>query len=102
MDGARIHLDEHIVYFLRSVGIKVLFLPAYCPFYNPIEVLFGLIKRRSYDLYKPGVSEELLTMCNLFKEFSSYDLRDIFIKCGYTSTGHFDPICNLDWTTTNI
>ena len=35
MDGARIHCHENIVYYLRLCGIIPLFLPAYCPFYNP-------------------------------------------------------------------
>jgi DDE superfamily endonuclease len=44
LDGASIHLSKDIVGSLRASGIMVIFLPAYCPFYNPIEVLFGLVK----------------------------------------------------------
>ena len=29
LDGAKIHLDENIVYFLRSVGLRMVFLPPY-------------------------------------------------------------------------
>lgn len=45
MDGATIHLDKNFVMYLRSLGIIVIFLPAYCPFFNPIEIVFGLMKR---------------------------------------------------------
>lgn len=45
MDGAKIHLDPNIVYYLRSVGLLVLFLPAYCPFYNTIEIVFAYLKK---------------------------------------------------------
>ena len=46
MDGARIHCDKSITYHLRSLGVVPIFLPAYCPFYNPIELLFGVLKSR--------------------------------------------------------
>ena len=50
LDGASIHCDKYITYFLRSLGIYTIFLPAYCPFFNPIEIIFGNMKstRRSY------------------------------------------------------
>jgi hypothetical protein len=44
MDGAKIHCHENVVHYLRSIGIIVLFLPAYCPFFNPIELVFGYVK----------------------------------------------------------
>ena len=40
LDGAIIHCHPNIVYYLRSLGIWPIFLPAYCPFFNPIEVFF--------------------------------------------------------------
>lgn len=44
LDGASIHRDSEIIHFLRSVGIVPILLPAYCPFFNPIEYMFGYIK----------------------------------------------------------
>lgn len=52
LDGARIHCDPSIIYFLRSMGIFPIFLPAYCPFFNPIELIFGLIKKKLKRMYK--------------------------------------------------
>jgi transposase len=37
MDGARIHTNKLLVDYLKSLGIVVLFLPAYTPFFHPIE-----------------------------------------------------------------
>ncbi|OWZ04489.1 Serine/threonine-protein kinase [Phytophthora megakarya] len=37
LDGAKIHCHPDIVYYLRSLGIISIFLPCYCPFYNPID-----------------------------------------------------------------
>ncbi|KAG6944723.1 hypothetical protein JG688_00016942 [Phytophthora aleatoria] len=45
MDGASIHRDPKIIHFVRSIGIVPIFLPAYCPFVNPIEFMFGYIKQ---------------------------------------------------------
>lgn len=45
LDGARIHCDSNIT---------VIFLPAYCPFYNPVEIIFGLCKRSIKKSYREG------------------------------------------------
>ncbi|POM60573.1 Serine/threonine-protein kinase rio2 [Phytophthora palmivora] len=39
LDGAKIHWHPDTVYYLRALGIIPIFLPAYYPFYNPIEYL---------------------------------------------------------------
>eukprot|EP00644_Phytophthora_capsici_P006574 jgi/Phyca11/118488/e_gw1.36.361.1 len=46
LDGAGIHRHPDIVHFLRGIGVVPIFLPAYCPFFNPIEYLFGYVKKR--------------------------------------------------------
>lgn len=52
MDGARIHCDPNITAYLRSLGLVVIFLPAYCPFYNPLEIIFGLCKKLMKKNYR--------------------------------------------------
>lgn len=97
IDGARIHLDENIVYYLRSVGVKLIFLPAYCPFFNPIEYLFGYIKAKLKEIYgNESYGEEFKIVCDVFHQFSNFPMKDVFVKCGYSLTGFFDPR-NLDW-----
>eukprot|EP00733_Pompholyxophrys_punicea_P002001 Pompholyxophrys_punicea_v1_NODE_1271_length_827_cov_2.349741.p1 type:complete len:129 gc:universal NODE_1271_length_827_cov_2.349741:82-468(+) len=46
MDNARIHSDPKLVEYLSSRGIIVVYLPQYSPFYNPIEIVFGQVKKR--------------------------------------------------------
>uniref|UniRef100_A0A336K8E8 CSON004840 protein n=1 Tax=Culicoides sonorensis TaxID=179676 RepID=A0A336K8E8_CULSO len=41
LDGARIHCSPDFIHFLKSMGIIPIFLPAYCPFLNPIDVQQG-------------------------------------------------------------
>src|SRR5690348_3497242 len=37
LDGVRISSRPNFTYYLRSIGIIPISLPAYCPFFNPIE-----------------------------------------------------------------
>jgi hypothetical protein len=48
MDGASFHPKERIEGALKKLKLKVelLFTPPYCPFFNPIEFLFGRLKVR--------------------------------------------------------
>ena len=92
MDGASIHCHEDIVYYLRSCGIVPLFLPAYCPFFNPIEVLFGLVKKkmqREYDECK--TSQLQMFVISELNKFCVFDSREIFKKCGYVAAKRFNP-----------
>ncbi|XP_062704928.1 uncharacterized protein LOC115265658 [Aedes albopictus] len=90
LDGARIHCDPHIIRYLRSVGIIPIFLPAYCPFFNPIEIIFGLIKKhlRRHHQENASILEELCDGLNYFKV---YPCHKLFENCGYMSGGTFLP-----------
>ncbi|KAJ3058371.1 Serine kinase, partial [Podochytrium sp. JEL0797] len=73
LDCAKIHCDKNLVYYLRSLGIVVIFLPAYCPFFNPIEVMFGLVKQRMQCHYVEGQKKPLLlVIMEVLNEFVSY------------------------------
>lgn len=95
LDGARIHCDLNITAYLRSLGIVVIFLPAYCPFYNPIEIVFGLCKKFMKKNYREGVDDLLLTVGSTMIQFTNYDSTNLFLKCGYNYNGTFDPTKNL-------
>ncbi|KAH9121677.1 hypothetical protein AeMF1_006711 [Aphanomyces euteiches] len=51
LDGAKIHCNEATIMHLRSLGVVPVFLPAYCPFYNPIEYFFGYLKKKFQRSY---------------------------------------------------
>lgn len=94
MDGAKIHKCDTIINFLRSRGIVPLFLPAYCPFYNPIEIFFGILKRRLRRCYKEGqVNGKNLQrfVMHTLVDFVNYDMRGLFRHCGYLGAKKFDP-----------
>lgn len=96
MDGARIHCDENIIKYLRSLGIIPVFLPAYCPFYNPIEIVFGLIKRYIKHTYTEGDNTPLpVIVGSALTRFTHYDCTKLFTKCGYRQGGKFNPLQEL-------
>lgn len=90
LDGARIHCDPHIIRYLRSIGIIPIFLPPYCPFFNPIELIFGLIKRslrRTRNMNAPILND----VCDVMNQFKHYSCTNIFKHCGYLPGGSFFP-----------
>ncbi|XP_039450495.1 uncharacterized protein LOC120429488 [Culex pipiens pallens] len=90
LDGAKIHCDRHIVKYLRTIGILPIFLPAYCPFFNPLEVVFGLIKKDLQRQHRQNVPvmHEVLDAVNRFK---IYPCLRLFEHCGYYAGGTFLP-----------
>lgn len=95
MDGARIHCDKYIIYYLRSLGIYPIFLPAYCPHYNPIEIVFGIIKKRMQKTYSEnGESNMEKYVAKTMQEFRYFRMDRLFRKCGYLQ-GKFDPTINV-------
>eukprot|EP00734_Pompholyxophrys_sp_LG126_P000476 Pompholyxophrys_sp_v1_NODE_214_length_1136_cov_21.164662.p1 type:complete len:281 gc:universal NODE_214_length_1136_cov_21.164662:899-57(-) len=96
MDNAAIHSDLFMIDYFRSRGIFIIFLPAYSPFFMPIEVVFGLVKRECRVLYKNIYGTEKIILQNVLAEFSQFNASKIFAHCGYSTTGVFDPNINFD------
>ena len=93
MDGARIHCHPTIIAYLRSRGIVPLFLPAYCPFFNPIEIVFGLIKRRMRECYQESkLTAKTLPhfVLSVVNTFMHRRMDKLFAHCGYGQDGVFD------------
>lgn len=92
MDGARIHCDRAIIYYLRSLGIFPIFLPPYCPFFNPIEYIFGYLKKELKKVYIENQNRELIiVILETLKKFQNFNSSAVFRKCGYIPNGTFDP-----------
>jgi len=92
LDGASIHSDPNIVYYLRSLGIQIVFLPAYCPFFNPIEIVFGNVKSIMQRYYheKCSLQEMKIFIAKTLFRFKCKNMRNIFKKCGYIGSGIFN------------
>ncbi|XP_021703794.1 uncharacterized protein LOC110677193 [Aedes aegypti] len=90
LDGAKIHCDANIIRYLRSIGIIPIFLPAYCPFFNPIEIVFGFVKKhlqRRHQENTPIMGD----VCDAMSFFKQYSCQKLFAHCGYFPGGHFYP-----------
>lgn len=88
LDGARIHCHKSIVEYLRSLGIVVVFLPAYAPFYNPIEFFFGYLKKYLKRVYVENSRKDLTAViAGALRHFKNYDCTRVFAKCGYLPGG---------------
>lgn len=53
-DNARYHTSHATEDKLKDLGIAVLTLPAYCPQFNPTEIMINLIKRKVESQTKFG------------------------------------------------
>lgn len=91
-DGAKIHCHAKLIEYLRSLGIIPVFLPAYCPFFNPIEFVFGLVKRRLKKTNDLQIKKDAqIHISEVFNEFMGRNCKNLFRKCGYMPNGTFDP-----------
>lgn len=83
MDGARIHCDKYIIKYLRSVGIVPIFLPSYTPFFNPIELVFGYLKKylQKLDYESSKKSIEVCIAEGIWK-FTQFNATKIIKRCG--------------------
>ena len=76
MDGAKIHCHPNITYYLRSLGITPIFLPAYCPFFNPIELFFGMVKRKMERHYDGSKKTDLVVaIAEVMNSFNGYSFK---------------------------
>lgn len=97
LDGAKIHCSSQLIVYLRSLGIIPIFLPAYCAFFNPIELIFGLVKRQlKKDYGSTGSRNLVLKVSEVLNSFMEKNCRAIFKKCGYGANGSFDPSTNYE------
>lgn len=91
LDGAKIHCHPSIIRYLRSLGILPIFLPAYCPFFNPIEYVFGVVKKHLKKSLAGNKKNIEIAVNEEFTKMRNYPCIKTFKKCGYIMSGKFDP-----------
>uniref|UniRef100_A0A336N0V1 CSON007819 protein n=1 Tax=Culicoides sonorensis TaxID=179676 RepID=A0A336N0V1_CULSO len=99
LDGAKIHCSDKLIYYLRSLGIVIIFLPAYAPMLNPIEIIFGILKQKLRKNFKENFKiDKKIFLCEILNEFQNKYYGKLFAKSGYLASGLFDPsrALNLD------
>lgn len=91
LDGAKIHCHPSIIRYLRSIGILPIFLPAYSPFFNPIEIIFGVIKSHLKRRFGGSTKDMEVKVNEELSSMKHFDCTKIFKNCGYVLSGKFNP-----------
>jgi len=68
MDNASIHKSAHLAEMIEQRGIRLLYLPAYSPDFNPVEEAFSILKawiRCNQDYVRGELSGE--RTCNPYE-----------------------------------
>lgn len=91
LDGAKIHCHAPIIRYFRSIGINPIFLPPYTPFFNPIEIVFGIVKKHLKKKFARSTNNMEFEVNAEFTKMSNFNCTSIFKSCGYIASGKFDP-----------
>ncbi|KAE9334427.1 hypothetical protein PF008_g13976 [Phytophthora fragariae] len=90
IDNARIHMYAELEQAVHACGAILLYLPPYCPQFNPIEVMFGQLKRwltrhanLAFPLYPELVLKVAMRSCIRTEEIGV----NLFRHCGYGEAG---------------
>ncbi|OWZ18126.1 Transposase [Phytophthora megakarya] len=100
LDNARIHMYSELEAAIHSCSAVLLFLPPYCPLFNPIVVLFGQLKRwqarhanLAFGLYPEKVLEVAMRACTRQEPSGGTTL---FRHCGYGNGGLEESVFDRD------
>lgn len=73
------------------MAVIPIFLPAYCPFLNPIEFMFGAVKKRLAKHFTENTkTDESLYLYEILNKFQTFKMNRLFERCGYLASGTFD------------
>lgn len=83
MDNLAPHKNEQTLALIETAGAKALFLPAYSPDLNPIELMWSKVKA-SLRSAEPRSHDDLLAaLARALDSVSASDARNWFAHCGY-------------------
>lgn len=83
LDNARVHKYFPFYELMRRMGVKIKFLPPYCPFLNVIEQLFNALKWKLKKLRYLCYVDIVSCIRILIRELQCLNLRGAMIRAGY-------------------
>ncbi|WP_343226923.1 IS630 family transposase [Luteolibacter flavescens] len=83
MDNLGSHKDKEALGLLESAGVKVRFLPAYSPDYNPIELMWSKVKALLRKAEARTPAELLVAIGDALSRVTKKDATHWFSHCGY-------------------
>ncbi|CAH1268949.1 Hypp4044 [Branchiostoma lanceolatum] len=81
MDNASIHNEADLVAIFAPLGITVVKLPPYSYDFNPIELVFGLVKSRLRRQPNAVAGNPALTIMDGFMSVSEVSIRNFYRRC---------------------
>ncbi|KAG6946652.1 hypothetical protein JG687_00016587 [Phytophthora cactorum] len=76
-------------YFLRGSKVAT---RAYLPIFNPIEYMFGYVKKAFQRSYGEFSGRDLMPfVMQTFRKFESFNMAGVFEHCGWMVQGLFNP-----------
>ena len=79
-----IHTSEDARKAIAAAGAQLLFLPAYSPDFNPIELAFAKLKSMLRCAAARVVDQLEGTIAQCLDRFTSSECRNYFRHCGYS------------------
>jgi transposase len=86
LDNLSCHTQKAVRQALEAAGCRVLYLPAYSPDLNPIEMAFSKLKRLLRKAAERTVEGLWSTLGRLLDHFSPQECRNYIRHCGYAAT----------------
>jgi len=81
MDNAKTHHDARLEPVVSAYGAQVLYLSPYSPDFNPIELMFGVIKKRAKRMVELLLSHTLMAITVLLRTVTGADCRAFVGHC---------------------
>ncbi len=86
MDNLSCHTQRVVRERIEAAGAGVLYLPAYSPDLNPIELAYSKLKRLLRKAGERTVEGLWSALGRLLDHFSAEECRNYFRHCGYAAT----------------
>jgi transposase len=84
LDNLSAHKSEAARKAIEAVGARLLFLPAYSPDFNPIELAFAKIKERLRAAASRTADDMLAATATAIDAVSVADAHGFYKHCGFT------------------
>jgi transposase len=87
LDNLSAHKGDEVRKLIEGAGCRLLFLPAYSPDFNPIELAFAKVKERLRRTAARTVDAVVAAIGEALDAVSAADARGFFAHCGFPLPG---------------
>lgn len=84
MDNLSPHKSDPTLALIRQAGAQVMFLPAYSPDLNPIELMWSKVKNKLRSAGARTLEQLLAAIAEALKQITPQNAMNWFAHCGYS------------------